>query len=86
MSYQDARPINLDALNLVANTLNGLAVSAQVQGNISEREMKKMSDDIPQLFNIRDRGSLVVYLKNYAKRHPISFSACELMIHQIINS
>ena len=81
MSPQD--PVSLDILNRVMEALSGVAVSAQVQGNISTSQMKKMSDDLPQLYNLRNVGELIDFLRKYGKKHPIAFSACDLMIYQL---
>jgi hypothetical protein len=75
--------VSLDTLNHIADALQGVAISAQTQGNISTSAMRKMSDDIPQLYNIQDKGSLITYLRQFGKRHPVSFAICESLIYQI---
>lgn len=75
--------ISIDVLNRVADALQGVAISAQTQGNISTSQMRKMSDDIALLYNVQDKGSLITYLKQFGKKHPVSFAACEMLIYQI---
>lgn len=75
--------VSIEILNPIANALEGVAISAQTQGNISTSQMRKMSDDIAQLYNVQDNGSLITFLKQFGKRHPVSFAACEMFIHQL---
>lgn len=73
----------LDMQNLVVNTLTGVMNHATQLGNISQSECRKMSDALIPMMNTRDKESLMLALRNYGKRYPISFTACEGLIYQI---
>lgn len=73
----------LDMQNLVSDTLMRLMNHATQLGNISQSECRKMSDASVQAFNAHDKASLILFLRNYGKKFPVSFATCESLIYQI---
>jgi hypothetical protein len=75
--------VPIETLNAIMDALMGLSASARDQGNISAHECRRMQDDLPQLYNVQDKGQLILFLRKLGKRWPIYYAVCEQFIYQI---